>query len=598
MLAVVAPAASASAFRRPSLLNDASHNVGLTLEGLKPRSRARASLGKLDEVIRRSVEGGWLRLLGDKEGLEDLMHVKSWDSLKQWVAKNWDVVVEAAVRRLGGDVRSELEALRNKLNDDKVAREVVAPALLLIQEERLGVNEETLRYFGAVISGAIGGDGYVSAAEGKVMLASGERGVALLWGATLAAYGIETEERRVGSVFHVVAFGDDAARLAGLYFRYGAPLLEGDDRLKNYKLAEAVELGAKEALNIRWEGLRRRTEDGPVAADLTISVGGAAVKYNVYLLKNAIELEFQSTDRSRVELAARLLKLAGVGAEVKKREGKREVWYVYAYTDVLAAGREELRKALAEIVREALTRGWIDAGKAERWLEKLEEGRVLKEGWAKYGVWLARSGTLEVKYHSTNSGNIEQEAQWLKEMGLEEGKHFSVKMPEGGGAGYVNILKEGLAHAAWLSVHGSGRQQELAVAFVEHILQRAREAGEDVRKKAEEIVEEGKVRRSLTLKGFEKRVEVGGREHVVKVIDGGAIKEKQNGKTLLRIWITAEVDGVTREYKITYSRSGADNAAVGRTVARADDPDGREKDAERFSALIRPLRARSRGCTA
>jgi len=598
MLAVVAPAASASAFRRPSLLNDASHNVGLTLEGLKPRSRARASLGKLDEVIRRSVEGGWLRLLGDKEGLEDLMHVKSWDSLKQWVAKNWDVVVEAAVRRLGGDVRSELEALRNKLNDDKVAREVVAPALLLIQAERLGVNEETLRYFGAVISGAIGGDGYVSAAEGKVMLASGERGVALLWGATLAAYGIETEERRVGSVFHVVAFGDDAARLAGLYFRYGAPLLEGDDRLKNYKLAEAVELGAKEALNIRWEGLRRRTEDGPVAADLTISVGGAAVKYNVYLLKNAIELEFQSTDRSRVELAARLLKLAGVGAEVKKREGKREVWYVYAYTDVLAAGREELRKALAEIVREALTRGWIDAGKAERWLEKLEEGRVLKEGWAKYGVWLARSGTLEVKYHSTNSGNIEQEAQWLKEMGLEEGKHFSVKMPEGGGAGYVNILKEGLAHAAWLSVHGSGRQQELAVAFVEHILQRAREAGEDVRKKAEEIVEEGKVRRSLTLKGFEKRVEVGGREHVVKVIDGGAVKEKQNGKTLLRIWITAEVDGVTREYKITYSRSGADNAAVGRTVARADDPDGREKDAERFSALIRPLRARSRGCTA
>jgi hypothetical protein len=75
----------------------------------------------------------------------------------------------------------------------------------------------------------------------------------------------------------------------------------------------------------------------------------------------------------------------------------------------------------------------------------------------------------------------------------------------------------------------------------------------------------------------------------VKVIDGGAIKEKQNGKTLLRIRITAEVDGVTREYKITYSRSGADNAAVGRTVARADDPEGREKDAERFSALVKAL---------
>jgi DUF971 family protein len=60
---------------------------------------------------------------------------------------------------------------------------------------------------------------------------------------------------------------------------------------------------------------------------LTISVGGAAVKYNVYLRENAIELQFQSADRSRVELAARLLRLAGVSAEVKK-VGDRDVWYV------------------------------------------------------------------------------------------------------------------------------------------------------------------------------------------------------------------------------------------------------------------------------
>ncbi len=78
--------------------------------------------------------------LGDKEGLEDLMHVKSWDGLKRWVAEHWGAVVDAAVRRLGGNVRSELEALRDTLNDDKVAREAIAPALLLIQAERLGVN--------------------------------------------------------------------------------------------------------------------------------------------------------------------------------------------------------------------------------------------------------------------------------------------------------------------------------------------------------------------------------------------------------------------------------------------------------------------------
>jgi hypothetical protein len=49
---------------------------------------------------------------------------------------------------------------------------------------------------------------------------------------------------------------------------------------------------------------------------LAISEGDVAVKYNIYLREKAIELRFQSTDRSRVELAARLLKLAGVGAEV------------------------------------------------------------------------------------------------------------------------------------------------------------------------------------------------------------------------------------------------------------------------------------------
>jgi len=57
-------------------------------------------------------------------------------------------------------------------------------------------------------------------------------------------------------VFRVAASGGDAARLAGLYFLYGPPLLEGDERIINHKLAEAVKLGA-EGLNISWEGLRR-----------------------------------------------------------------------------------------------------------------------------------------------------------------------------------------------------------------------------------------------------------------------------------------------------------------------------------------------------
>jgi hypothetical protein len=79
--------------------------------------------------------------------------------------------------------------------------------------------------------------------------------------------------------------GGDAARLTGLYFLFGPPLLEGDDRLKSHKLAEAVRLGA-EGLSIRWEGLRL-TKSG-IAAELTISEGGIAVKYNVYLSKDDI----------------------------------------------------------------------------------------------------------------------------------------------------------------------------------------------------------------------------------------------------------------------------------------------------------------------
>jgi hypothetical protein len=551
--------------------------MNLTLKGPKLVVMVEAPLEKLNEAIRRSAESGWLKMLGIK--------AESWENLKQRVAENWDAVVDAAARRLGEGVRGELEALRNKLNDDKVAREVVAPALLLIQAEKLGVNETTLRYFAAVASGAIDGDGYVSTAEGKVGLVSGKRTVAQLWGAALAAHGVEAKVKKAGRAFKVDASDVGAAGLAGLYFLYGSPLLEGDKRIINHKLAGAAELGA-EGLSISWEGLRL-TKSG-FAADLTISGGGIAVKYNVYLRKDDIQLQFQSTDRSRVELAARLLRHAGVDAEVKK-EGGNDVWYIYAYTDMLAAGREKLRDALAKIVREVVARGWIDAGKAGHWLEKLEKGLTLKEGWPKYNVRL-KDGALVVSFSSPNPNSIVQVAQRLRKMGLEEGRHFTVKMPKGGGKGYVYIRREGLVYAAWLSVHGSGRQQELAAEFVYYILQRAWKAGKEVYEKAKEIIEEGKAKGSLTLKGFEERVEVGGREHVVKVIDGGAeLEEGRSGKKLLRIKITAEVDGVKSDYTITFGRYGEINTARGRAYASAKAPGGREADAERFAAVIEAL---------
>jgi hypothetical protein len=303
-----------------------------------------------------------------------------------------------------------------------------------------------------------------------------------------------------------------------------------------------------------------------------------------------------------VELAARLLRHAGVSAEVKK-EGDRDEWRVMAYTDKLAAGHEKLRKALAEIVRKAMEdeNMKVNTNTAERWLKKLEEGRVLMEGWPKYSVGLAKGG-LQVRFTSTDPDSIKQEVQRLEKMGLKRDDHFTVTMPDGGEAGYVNILTEGLVHLAWLSVNSEGEQQELAAAFVELILRRAEEADGGkcgkVCKKVNEIVEKGRSWSSQELERFKDRVEVNGKTYVVKVTGWGAeIEKSQNDKKLLRIKIKAEVgrvqgavvvDRVEREYIITYSRRGRNNAAVGYAVVGA-------ADAERLVAVIKALTGRKPG---
>jgi hypothetical protein len=392
-------------------------------------------------------------------------------------------------------------------------------------------------------------------------------------------FGVHTYVER-DRYYYITATSEDAARLIRL-LAVAAPSASG--RYLSPKFEGFVE---EARVDVRpGEGGIRRTPSGLVAADLTISEGGIEVKYNAYLRSDEIELRFKSMDRSRAELAARLLKMVNIGTEVKKADGEGK-WYVWATTDKLAAGHKKLRDGLAKIVETALARGWVDEGTARRWLEKLERGLTLKEEWPKYHVGLTYSGALVVRYRSANPDGIEQVAEQLRDVGLEEGRHFTVKKPEGGKRGYVSILREGLERAAWLSVHGSGEERRLAAEFIGYILQRASEEGGDVYRKALEIVERGKAVGSLRLEGFEK--EVDGR--LVKVIGGGAQFEvSRSGKTLLRITITAEVDGVRRDYTITFSRRGTGNAAVGFAYARADAPGGREADAERFSALIKAL---------
>jgi hypothetical protein len=214
----------------------------------------------------------------------------------------------------------------------------------------------------------------------------------------------------------------------------------------------------------------------------------------------------------------------------------------------------------------------------------------LKKGWPKYHVRVMRNGALEVRFASTNPGNVEREAQRFRAMGLKEGKHFSVRRPEGGRDGYVRIFRGGLVYAAWLSVYGEGERRRLAAEFIELMLKRAEGAGSAVCEKVREVVEEGKARGSLMLKGFERAVEVGGREHVVRAIDGSAeLEESWRNRKLLRIKIAAEVDGVRCRLVVAFGRYGRKNEVAGYARAKADAPGGREADAERLAAVIKAL---------
>jgi len=503
-------------------------------------------------------------------------------------------------------VLSDMYCLARDCARDEVVRKFVEPALELIMlEKALDNDDEPNRernrerarlLFGEMYATAIAGDGYVGPDMVKLTV-GGELGggAALLRLATLHLLNrLLTDDLKFnariyvdeGRYYNITATGENAARFMRL-LAVTAPSAGGE--YLSDKFNEFVE-AAKVEVRLDKDSIRL-TEKGRVAADLIISEAGVAIKYNVYLSVNAIELHFRSADRSRAELAARLLKLVGVGTEVEKAGGG-DVWYVVATTDKLAAGREELRKALAEIVETA--RKSVGEEKAERWLKKLESGLTLEEGWPKYNIQLTE-GALVVRFASTDPDSIEQEAQRFRKMGLEENVHFTVKMPEEGRHGYVYIRRGGLAYAAWLSVYGKDEdQRELAADFVKIILQRAKEAcgGMEpcaVYEKAKEIVEEGKAWGSQTLKGFVKEVEVDGKTYVVKVIDGEAVEEDRGGRKLLRIKITAEVDGVRRDYTITLGRYGKLNAVEGRTTARADAPGGREADAERFSALVEAL---------
>ncbi len=216
--------------------------------------------------------------------------------------------------------------LARDCTDDRIIRKFVAPALELIMLDK-GLRGEfdrkkALLIFGEMYATAVAGDGTVG--RGLVELAVGGElggGAALLRLATLhllnqllpdeLKFNVWIYVKR-GRYYYIAVYSEDAARFMRL-LAVSAPSAGGE------YLGEKFDEFVNEArVKVQVDNIRL-TEGGNVAADLIISEAGVAVKYNVYL-RNMVELRFQSADRYRVELATRLLKLAGVSAEAKKRE--------------------------------------------------------------------------------------------------------------------------------------------------------------------------------------------------------------------------------------------------------------------------------------
>jgi uncharacterized protein YkuJ len=431
---------------------------------------------------------------------------------------------------------------------DEVVRKFVAPALELVMLDKALKGEfdreEALLIFGEMYATAVAGDGSVGPRE--IRLAVGGElggGAALLRLATLHLLNqLLPDELKFGArayvgegrYYRITATSENAVKFKR-FLAVTAPSAGGE--YLSDKFNEFVE---EARVEVRVENIRE-TESG-ATADLIISEGGVAVKYYVYLREDAILLRFESADRSRVELAASLLKLAGVSAEVKK-VGGRDEWRVEITTDMLAAGRKELRDAVRKVVEEALKKGWVDEKKARRWLEKLEKGMAVWEG-KKFEMRLVE-GALVVSFRSTSRKSLGEVAGEFKAMGLVEGVHFTVRWS--GGKGRVSLLAEGVRRLAWVSVHGEEEQRQRAAEFLKFLEARASAKGDEVLRRLEALVEEGRGRGALRLVGLER--------DGVKVLE---VKTEEKGDKLY-VTLRAEVDGAAGEYKITFyrERSGA-----------------------------------------
>ncbi len=146
-----------------------------------------------------------------------------------------------------------------------------------------------------------------------------------------------------------------------------------------------------------------------------------------------------------------------------------------------------------------------------------------------------------MRFNPTSRESLEEVAGEFKAMGLVEGVHFTVRW--GGGRGRVYLLAEGVRRLKWVSIHGEEGQRRRAAEFLKFLEEKAKKKKSDeVLRKLEALVEEGRSRGTFRLVGLER--------DGVKVL--GVETEERDDK--LYVTIRAEVDGAAGEYRLTFTR--------------------------------------------
>jgi hypothetical protein len=313
-------------------------------------------------------------------------------------------------------------------------------------------------------------------------------------------------------------------------------------------------------------------------ASLFLSKGGEEFRYQ--LLYNGMELvlRFRSVDRGEAERAAAMLRAFGVRARAR-REGNK--WAVQVSTNALAAGNEELRRAVLEFAKALRGRGIIGEAYYRRLKAKFEIGMAPGALSVSYNT---RDKSLEVKAQPQSEEAYSAAVERLLAAGLKEGEHFIARPPQSGGRGYIRLRAEGLAQLV-RSAANSPEAARLLEEIRRGVELAAKRAGEGALRRYEEFV-----RKVLSVGAEEfKGIRQVALEDGIAKVELLGIEARVDEEGRLHILQRFRVDGVEAGCEVAFYREKG--VVRGRIVAQSGD-DRRHLLAYCKAVGIRPIKLR------